>query len=555
MRKNRFIWMIVTILLCGFTVVSLTACSDDADSEEQGEMSEADWAAIHKELQPQLADSSSVSVYDYFKGIYENATQGNDPDDETIASWAKSNMDKLFHTADSVAKAEGGNDYEVALSSFLGRLRLKSASIKYLTVGADGSQTVLTTLVAWPFYHGLPNPKPDHVILGCHCTVGSDAERPTIYPSLTIADKDVSLIVGHWACADMLTELFLEALSGGSFEPAECLVVMPDYEGFGNTKDRSHPYLNREVQARQCLDASLAGIDWYLENENKNLEKNWKMVSLGYSQGGAVSAGTYRYFLEHKKDYPSGLRYVGAVCGDGPYNPFATLKYYCDIDVMDMPCAPAMVLKGLFDSDPEMIASGNKLSDYLTDDFIKTGIFEGIASKSKTTNELDEMVYKYIKNNPDCSLSYNSAYAHLGRELRASTVLLPDVFEFFKNGTLPADNVRKQKIELLAHCLKKNALFYKSDTEDWTPPQGSQFTFFHGKRDIVVPFTNFQTVQDSWKDHKSQCRFITYDAAITGHSDIGTQFFLTCMDPETYLMLNGNWKASEYTSTKKASFF
>ena len=553
MKKKRFIWMVATILLCGLTVVSFTNCSDDSTTpEEQEEMSDADWAAIHSELQPQLIDSASVSMHDFFNDVYENATQSNDPD-ELLASWAKTNRDKLYQTADSVARAEGGNSYYAAISSFLGRLRLKTTNIEYSTIAADGSKIRLTTLVAWPYYSGLPNPKPDHVILGCHCTVGSDAERPTNYTRMPF-DKDVSLMVGHWASADMLTQLFLEALSGGSYEPAECLVVMPDYEGFGNTKDRSHPYLNREAQARQCMDAALAGIDWYIENEKQPLEKNWKMVSVGYSQGGAVSAGTYRYFLEHKKDYPSGLKYVGAVCGDGPYNPFATLKYYCDIDVMDMPCAPAMMVKGLFDSDAEMIASGNQLSDYLTEDFINTGIFDGIASKNKTTNDLDEMVYKYIKDNPDCSLSYNGAYAHLGRELRASTVLLPDVFEFFKNGTLPTDNVRKQKIELLARCLKKNALFYKSDTEDWTPPTGSQFSFFHGKGDIVVPFTNFQTVRDAWQDNKSQCRFITYDAGINGHSDIGTQFFLNAMDPETYLMLLGKWQASEHTSTKKTTF-
>ena len=42
-----------------------------------------------------------------------------------------------------------------------------------------------------------------------------------------------------------------------------------------------------------------------------------------------------------------------------------------------MPCAPALVIKGMVDSDPEMIAAGAKLSDYLTPEFIETGIFEG----------------------------------------------------------------------------------------------------------------------------------------------------------------------------------
>ena len=104
MRKNRFIWMIATILLCGLTVVSLTACSSDdpepapENPEEQGDpSSDVDWTAIHNELQPQLVDSASVSMYDFFNDIYENATQGNDPEDELRAAWAKMNMDKLYH--------------------------------------------------------------------------------------------------------------------------------------------------------------------------------------------------------------------------------------------------------------------------------------------------------------------------------------------------------------------------------------------------------------------------------------------------------------------------
>lgn len=166
MRKNRFIWMIATILLCGLTVVSLTACSSDdpepapENPEEQGDpSSDVDWTAIHNELQPQLVDSASVSMYDFFNDIYENATQGNDPEDELRAAWAKMNIDKLYQTADSLAKTEGSNGYGTAISSILGAFRLKTAYIRYLSVGADGSKTVLTTLVAWPYY-SFPSPIP-----------------------------------------------------------------------------------------------------------------------------------------------------------------------------------------------------------------------------------------------------------------------------------------------------------------------------------------------------------------------------------------------------------
>ena len=535
MKKNRF-WMTFVILVSSVTLISLGSCSKDSDEtgNNPDPAEEGNWDELYKELNPQLKDSTNIALYDFYKGVYEDATQSNDPEDKHIAAWAKHNMDILYQAADSAARAEGGNDYKIAISAFLGNLRIKTKTIEYNTVAADGSPIRLTALVAWPYLRLLPNPRPNQVVLGCHATIGSDAERPSNFNPLNLA-SDVTLMAAYWASAELLLDFT---------ESAECLVVMPDYEGFGNTKNRSHPYLNREVQARQCLDGVRSGICWYRNNE-KDLKDGWKLVSMGYSQGGAVSAATYRFFLENKKTY-WGMDYVGALCGDGPYDPFATLKYYCDIDVMDMPCAPAMVMKGLFDSDAEMIASGNKLEDYLTDDFIKTGIFEGIASKTKTTDELNEMVYTYIAKNPDCTLKYNPEYK--GREVKASTVLRPDVFEYIKNGTVPADAQRKKKIELLVHCLKKNALFYKSDTENWTPPAGAQFTFYHGKGDIVVPYYNFQSVADAWKNNKSQCRFITYDGDVDGHTELGAQFFLNRVIPETYKFFNGTWSSTEETT-------
>ena len=102
-------------------------------------------------------------------------------------------------------------------------------------------------------------------------------------------------------------------------------MVIPDYEGYGLTKDSPHPYCNRDVTARQVIDGAKFAIGWMERNRNTKMKKGWKSVAVGYSQGGAVAAGVARYYLENNM---TGLNLQGAVCGDGPYDPLATLKQY-----------------------------------------------------------------------------------------------------------------------------------------------------------------------------------------------------------------------------------
>ena len=80
----------------------------------------------------------------------------------------------------------------------------------------------------------------------------------------------------------------------------------------------------------------------YFEKNIKSMEDDWSGVAIGYSQGGAVAAGVLRYCQEHNE---TSLRLKGAVCGDGPYDPLATLKRYIEMDKLYMPVAPSLLLK------------------------------------------------------------------------------------------------------------------------------------------------------------------------------------------------------------------
>jgi len=319
----------------------------------------------------------------------------------------------------------------------------------------------------------------------------------------------------------------------------KALVIVPDYEGFGSTATYPHPYLNRELTAEQVVKGAQAGLNWF-ESEVSHMDEGWSGVSVGYSQGGAVSASVLRYCQTHNEN---SLRLKGVVCGDGPYDPLATLKRYIAMDQLFMPVAPAMMLKGAVDTDPEMIAAGCKYQDYVTDEFNATGIFEMIGSKQITADDIQAALLEhslehgddggfvmkaktsegflpYTKNNlVDGSGKQRDFKLDNGKGNNYCTVdqcLKPGVIAFFRDGTITGE-VPESKLRALENSLAKNAL-----TADGFKP-GRGFTFFHSIGDEVVPFCNLESVRSTWGI--DNIKAVTYQSGSL-HVATGTDFFV-----------------------------
>ncbi len=516
MNKFKFLIPILAIAL------TLGACHDDDSSDDSNDATLDD---------VQVLDSGSVNLYDYYTELLQNSSSANSEGDDALKLLAENRIKQLQNYADSVAEAEGANGVSGAVNSFLTYLNISYCVVNVKTTGADGSDIVMSTLLVWPKrLWPIPDPKPDHVLLGTHITIASDEERPTNFKNLS-RSTDVSMMACEWA-AHGLFDMTIEAL-----------VIMPDYEGYGSTFDRTHPYLNREVQAKQCADAIQRGIAWF-ESNKKKLEKDYKVVTCGYSQGGAVSAATYRYCLEH--DICKG-HLGGAVCGDGPYDPYETLYYYCNTNEIAMPVAPTLVVKGLCDSDDEMKAAGCTPADFLTSSFIATGIIDRIAAKKYNTEGCDAAVDEYAKKHPDEFKKNSNGY------YTADQILKKEVIEYMLNGTLPTDATLAHKLETMKHCLQKNALWY-ADGGVWTPPAGAKFTFFHSKRDEVVPCSNMNSIGDKWGWSNSCCKYIEYDTDTHTHVGTGTAFFAWYYGDYVSEIYRNKWKAGNYHFTGEKGF-
>lgn len=137
----------------------------------------------------------------------------------------------------------------------------KWVTLLYRCKTADGTEKDLSELIVWP-YALIGEATPSQLVIGCHSTITSDAQRPTNFSNLSSLGE-----------INMLA-LFTSALS------QKALVIVPDYEGYGSTASYPHPYCNRELTAEQVVTGVKAGLSWF-ESEVSSMDEDWSAVSIG----------------------------------------------------------------------------------------------------------------------------------------------------------------------------------------------------------------------------------------------------------------------------------
>ena len=113
------------------------------------------------------------------------------------------------------------------------------------------------------------------------------------------------------------------------------------------------------------MDAVDYGLKLYQKHVNDKralpFKDDWRSFGFGFSQGGAVAVAYQRYIEQHGLDEQ--LRYRGTICGDGPYDLIATMRYYIEDDgnsygvetdhrkgINTMPMVIPMIIKGMIHS-------------------------------------------------------------------------------------------------------------------------------------------------------------------------------------------------------------
>ncbi|MCR5240529.1 MAG: hypothetical protein K6E15_10275 [Prevotella sp.] len=544
MKTRRLMGLLAATMACGLTQISCSKGDTPVIVEEGYSISDEEFAGFNGKV----IESGEMTTRAILEDMIEDHMDMQTYDDTIYTDYATSALEQL---ADANARTRAGEDGEPGSDKML---KLAYTTVRYTTTSVDGSQKEMSELIVWPISLILSDPSPKNLIIGCHCTITSNDQRPTTFSKLTYR-TDVGMLALY---------------AQGSLLAGNCLVVIPDYEGYGATKDSPHPYCNRDVTARQVIDGAKFAIGWMERNRNIKMKKGWKSVAVGYSQGGAVAAGVARYYLENNM---TGLNLQGAVCGDGPYDPLATLKQYISDDRMYMPVAGALLLKGVVDTNKELKALGCKYEDFVTEAFLKTGIFEWLKGKDLTTDNIQARLQEHSKLNGGSgggftmqvwntqSKSYETyAGSHVEKNAgnwktdadgafsycTVDQCLRPEVIEYFKTGSVPT-GYSSVKLDALKQALAENCLTYG---DKWMPSQGNTpFIFFHSTRDEVVPACNYESVKSVWGIDRIQGH--PYESGTYLHVSSGAAFYARYVNNFVYPLLKGPLPAGESKITGK----
>ncbi|MBR1804463.1 MAG: hypothetical protein IJ775_06140 [Muribaculaceae bacterium] len=397
---------------------------------------------------------------------------------------------------------------------------------KYPSVDADGNRIYLSALMGVPAgiaasYIISDHTKPNNLIIGCHETITSNYECPSEFNNTGGA----SIKTGNGM-------MLCYASYNLTRQPCN-LVIMPDYEGYGITSNRAHPYLYQELTARQVVDGARSGIALFQQLVNKKevngFENNWKTLAIGYSQGGSVALATHKFIeLNGLSDE---LHFAGSVCGDGPYDPVAHLRYYMTDDgttydgnkktahrkeMVSMPIVMPLILKGMCDSNPLM--RQHYLDEYLSKSFLHTESVKFIEAKSQKNKKDQYNTDKINQSYQTMALKgYTGSYTKTDHEtgLKTTTTLtqsvddIKNIFEYYFGIIHHKEVYGKLKGIMTEECYNyfKNltdgspvpttpgamhdlhrALESNNLTVGWTPQH--RIAFFHSTYDTVVPYVN-----------------------------------------------------------------
>ena len=412
-------------------------------------------------------------------------------------------------------------------------------SFNYPTVNTAGERIVLSAaLIAWTPDDRQESDSIETVHIYSHATIGADEERPTTQ---------------GFSKEQMMLQTLPRRTYGALLEDTNaeyvgrCIIIAPDYEGFGVTKNLPHPYLSQRLTAQQVIDAVNYGLDLYRKQSAEKtaddpllpIKSDWRTFGLGYSQGGAVTLAVQR--LIEEQGLAEQLHFYGSICGDGPYDLIETMRYYFDDDgtsydaetdhrqgICTYPVVVPLIIKGMCATHPAM--APYHIDDYLSQQLIDTDVLSWIDSKEYTTSEMSKMWYDQLQSGLDAQDRHYSpeqmaemfstpkkdkVWGHLDK------MFTPATFVYLNNAdsmaTVPGKPVTAQ--QALHRALAENSV-----VNGWEPQHRIQF--FHSRGDMVVPFGNYEAFRNAHPSGEDSMYRIDDTFTDSDHMDAATVFFL-----------------------------
>ena len=350
---------------------------------------------------------------------------------------------------------------------------------KYQSVDAQNQPVTLSGRVLWggnklwKVYEA----KPDYILLS---------------PHFTIADEYVCPTSGRG----------IESL----FMAGNLLLILPDYLGFGVTKDSPQPYVNHNLCAQNSIDALTAGYHLFCDKANVKMENDWKLYVAGVSQGGGNALAIHKWLDTHES-FADSWRFAYSYCGAGPYSPSLTFREYFKQGTHPYPVVFPIVIKSMMMSYPEILGKYEE-EDFFSESYLshKGEIDEIVNSKLFTSDQINRKFFSWYPHTGDPDVEG-------GKEILLSDILSPE-----------AQDLNSELCKDLFECFDKNDL-----TTGWTPKH--HIYLFHGKSDQIVPYANAEAVVNAFPADK--VTLYTERFGLDDHQNSCLQFFMH--------MLTANW--------------
>ena len=161
-------------------------------------------------------------------------------------------------------------------------------------------------------------------------------------------------------------------------------VIMPDYVGYGVSKQEVHPYLHWPNAAHTAVDL-LNCMPPLLNYYGYTYPTDVTIV--GYSQGGAVALGVARLLEQTSSTVSTPWTIRKLYAGAGPYDPAATYDYCVEHDSIGIPGAIPMIVMGLSDA----YDLNFQLSDFFQEPLL-SHYDEWVTSKQYSVSQIGQMM-------------------------------------------------------------------------------------------------------------------------------------------------------------------
>lgn len=254
------------------------------------------------------------------------------------------------------------------------------------------------------------------------------------------------------------------------------ILVMPDYLGYGITRNREHPYLRGDLVAHHCVDMLVQVCDSMLFDMCVEADAGMNEAPLyiiGFSEGAATALWTLRLI---EKEYPN-ITVAACYAGSGPYDVATTYDDAVAKNRVGMPLAIPMLVMGTSESyglnlrreDFFTIEMDGCYDTYITSkEYSFVSLYFLMASR-KVSHWLS--AYAMDKRQADTRRMYESF-------LRSSLVHFPYAEDIYRDDSL---------------ALGKDTII-----PDWQPK--AQVYIFHSYDDDIVCYSNCEHLQKCWQE-------------------------------------------------------